>query len=139
MTPPEEQTARLFHALHFSLKLLSLALAVFTQHTSPIRLPLCTPPRSTAWTHVTIADSCISNDIIETSSFWTIPIYSLQQDITATIFLWTEAPYTMEMIFAVPRLFMGEWLSVSKHAEFVCTIPSNAVPDLSAGHPTYRL
>ena len=126
--PPEEETARLFRALPFSADLLRVALEFVTQHASPIRLPLCAPPRPTTWTHVTINDSWISNDLIETSSFWTIPPDSVRQAITAAVLLWTEAPYTTEMIFAVPRLFMGEWMSVSKHVEIVCTIPCNAVP-----------
>ena len=126
--PPEEETARLFRALPFSPELLSLALTSITKHAAPIKLPLCAPPRSTAWTHVTISDSWISNDLIETSSVWTIPPDSLRQAITAAVLLWTEAPYTTEMIFIVPRLFMGEWMSVSKHVEMVCTIPCNAVP-----------
>ena len=89
--PPEEEKARLFRALPFYPDLLSLALTSVTQHASPIKLPLCVPPTSTAWTHVTISDSWISNDLIETSSFWTIHPDSLRQAITAAVLLWTEA------------------------------------------------
>ena len=78
-----------------------------------MKIPFCAPPRSGSWTNVTITDFWISDNLLETSSFWTIPPESARQAITADVLLWTKAPYTTEMIFAIPRLFMGDWMLVS--------------------------
>ena len=129
--PPEEETARLFRPLPFSDTLLQTTLEHIGRQAAPVKIPFCAPPRSGPWTNVTISDSWISDNLLETSSFWTIPPDSARQAITAAVLLWTEAPYTTEMIFAIPRLFMGEWMSVSKHVVFLGAMPCNSAPSPS--------